>query len=64
VYIPGEPEVRDIDYPSEYGVVFPARLYIYEDGSNRNAVTVVDYTDSKRIHSERTNKTSADDGSL
>ncbi len=64
VYIPGEPEVREFSYPSEYGVVFPARLHIYEDGPNRYSVTVVDYTDSERIHSERTNKTSADDGSL
>ena len=31
MYVPGEPEVRDIAYPSEYGVVFPARLYLYED---------------------------------
>jgi hypothetical protein len=64
MYVPGEPEVRDIAYPSEYGVVFPARLYLYEDGSSRYSVTVVDYTDSRQIHSERTNKTEADDGSL
>ena len=64
MYVPGEPDVRDISYASEYGVVFPARLYSYEDGPNRYFVTVVDYSDSERIHSERTNKTSADDGSL
>ena len=64
MYGPGEPDVRDISYASEYGVVFPARLYSYEDGPNRYSVTVVDYTDSERIHSERSNKTSADDGSL
>jgi len=64
MYVPGEPEVRDISYASEYGVVFPARLYSYEDGPNRYSVTVVDYTDSEEIHSERANKTSADDGSL
>ncbi len=64
MYVPGEPEVRDIAYPSEYGVVFPARLYLYEDGPSRYSVTVVDYTDSRQIHSERTNKTEADDGSL
>ena len=64
MYVPGEPDVRDISYASEYGVVFPARLYSYEDGPNRYSVTVVDYTDSEEIHSERANKTSADDGSL
>ncbi len=64
MYIPGEPDVRDISYASEYGVVFPARMYSYEDGPSRYSVTVVDYTDSEEIHSERNNKTSADDGSL
>ncbi len=64
MYIPGEPDVRDISYASEYGVVFPARMYSYEDGPSRYSITVVDYTDSEGIHSERSNKTSADDGSL
>ncbi len=64
MYIPGEPDVRDISYASEYGVVFPARMYSYEDGPSRYSVTVVDYTDAEEIHSERANKTSADDGSL
>ena len=64
MYVPGEPDVRDISYASEYGVVFPARMYTYEDGPSRYSVTVVDYTNSEEIHSERNNKTSADDGSL
>ena len=61
---PGQPEIEEISYPSEYGVEYPARLYTYEDGPNRYSLTVVDYTDAQRIHSERTNKTSADDGSI
>jgi hypothetical protein len=64
MYVPGEPDVLDIPYASEYGVVFPARMYSYEDGPSRYSVTVVDYADSEGIHSERSNKTSADDGSL
>jgi len=64
MYVPGEPDVRDISYASEYGVVFPARMYSYEDGPSRYSVTVVDYADSEGIHSERSNKTSADDSSL
>ena len=64
MYVPGEPDVRNISYASEYGVVFPARMYSYEDGPSRYSVTVVDYADSEGIHSERSNKTSADDGSL
>ena len=61
---PGQPEVEETSYPSEYGVEYPARLYTYEDDPNRYSLTVVDYSEAQRIHSERTNKTSADDGSI
>lgn len=60
VNLPGTPEVRDITYASEYGAVFPGRVYSLEDGPNRYSVTVIDYTDAERIHAERTNKTEAD----
>ena len=63
--IPGDGlQMHEMTYESEYGVIFPARVYLYEDGEGHYSVTVVDYTDAERIHSERTNKTSADDGSL
>ncbi len=63
--IPGDGlQMHETTYESEYGVIFPARVYLYEDGGGRYSVTVVDYTDAERVHSERTNKTSADDGSL
>ena len=61
---PGQPEFEGISYPSEYGVEYPARVYAYEDDPDRYSLTVVDYSDAQRIHSERTNKTSADDGSI
>lgn len=64
MYGPGEPEIQKVSYLSEYGVEFPANVYTYEDGPIHYSLTVVDYTDAKRIHSERSNKTSADDGSL
>ena len=60
IHAPGEFEVTDIDYPSEYGAVFPARVYSYDDGPNRYSVTVVDYTDSRAIHAARPNRTEAD----
>ena len=60
IHTPGEFEVSDIMYPSEYGAEFPARLYSYEDGANLFSVTVVDYTESERIHSERPDRTEAD----
>ena len=59
IFAPGEFEVREIDYPSEYGAVFPARVYSYDEGPNHYSVTVVDYTDAKRIHAARA-RTEAD----
>ncbi len=60
VNLPGEPEVRDIAWDSEYRAVFPGRVYSYSDGGKSYSVTVIDYTDAERIHLERTNKTQAD----
>ena len=59
-----EVAMRETTYDSEYGAVFPARVYSYEDDGGRYSVTVIDFTDAERIHAERSNKTSADDGSL
>lgn len=53
VVFPGEPEVRDIDYSTEYGITLPGRVYSYDDGANRYSVTVVDYSDTERKHAER-----------
>jgi hypothetical protein len=60
----GELEMRETTYDSEYGAVFPSRVYSHEDGESRYSITVVDFTDAEEIHAERANKTSADDGSL
>ena len=59
IYTPGEFQLEDTSFASEYGATFPAHLYSYEDGGNRFTVTVVDYTDSLRIHTERA-RTEAD----
>ena len=60
IYTPGEFQVEEIDFASEYRATFPARVYSNEDDAgNRFSVTVVDYTDSLRIHTERA-RTEAD----
>ena len=60
IHTPGEFQVEEISYASEYRATFPARVYSYEDaGGNRFSVTVVDYTDSLSIHTERA-RTEAD----
>jgi len=60
IQAPGEFEIQDTTYASEYGAVFPARIYSYADGENRYSVTVVDYTDARNIHAARPDRTEAD----
>jgi hypothetical protein len=60
VNLPGEPKVQEITWPSEYGAMFPGRVYAYAQGPNRYSVTVIDYTDAERIHAERPNKNDAE----
>src|SRR4026207_723120 len=49
---PGQPKVETITWDSEYGAKFPGRIYRWEEGRTRYSVTVVDYSDAERIHSE------------
>lgn len=49
---PGQPTVQEITWPSEYGMVFPGRVYAVQQGPNRYSVTVIDYTDAEKKYSE------------
>lgn len=53
VNFPAEPTVRDITYPTEYGITLPGRIHSFQDGATRYSVTVVNYADVQRIHQER-----------
>ena len=59
IFTPGLLEMHETTFDSEYGAVIPARVYRYDDGPNHYSVTVRDYTEAQRIHSER-DKTEAD----
>jgi len=52
VNFPSEPEVREFDYASEFDATFPGRVYTARVGDNTYSVTVVDFTESERIHAE------------
>ena len=60
VNFPAEPVIEEISYPSEYGAVFPGRVYTARNGDNVYSVTVIDYRDAEAIHLARTNSTEAD----
>ena len=53
VNFPGEPNVQDITYPTEYGISLPGRIYSVERGPNRYSVTVVEYSGAEKIHTVR-----------
>ena len=57
INLPGEPEISDIDYTSEYGAVYPARRYLAARSGERYSVTVVNFTAAKVSHDEPDDKT-------
>ena len=56
VNFPSEPKVQNITYTTEYGITLPARVYSSAEGRNRYSVTVVDFTETEKIHAERSKK--------
>lgn len=42
VNFPGEPTIREMSYPTEFGITLPARVYTVEAQGSRYSVTVVD----------------------
>jgi hypothetical protein len=50
---PGEPKVEETTWESEYEATFPARVYSVDTDRGRYSMTVIDYRDAERIHTER-----------
>jgi hypothetical protein len=57
VNFPGEPEIREFIYTSEYAAMMPAQVYTVADDSGRYSVTVVDYTNAEQALRERPDDT-------
>jgi hypothetical protein len=53
VNFPGQPNVRDIMYKTQYGIMLPGQLYSVDQGASHYSVTVVDYADAQKIHTAR-----------
>ena len=51
--MPGQPNVESIQWPSEYGLVFPGRVYRATRGAERYSITVIDYNDAEKRYSEK-----------
>lgn len=50
ITFPGQPTVQEITWPSEYGAVFPGRVYSVRQGMSSYSVTVIDYAQSEKLH--------------
>ncbi len=50
---PGQPQVMETTWASEFGAELPARVYAAEVGPSRYTVTVADYGHAERILSEK-----------
>lgn len=61
IVFPGKPTVQTITWPSEYGAVFPGRVYSVQQGPSRYSVTVIDYRDAEAIHAKIDKAPSFDD---
>lgn len=61
VNFPGDPEIREFSYTSEFNAIFPGRVYSAEIGTNTYSVTVVHFADAERIH-DAMDKTIAQSG--
>jgi len=53
ISFPGQPEITDTTWVSQYGAILPARIYSGKDGASRFTVTVVDYNPVERLLTER-----------
>jgi len=62
VSFPGDPTIEEINYPTEYRITLPGRVYSYEDGGSLYSVTVVDYNDAIDIHNSRNEACQASGG--
>ncbi len=55
--------MRETTHRSAFDAIFPARVYTVERDTGAYSITVVDYRESERIHSERTDRTEANSSS-
>ncbi|MET0211479.1 MAG: hypothetical protein ABW292_00665 [Vicinamibacterales bacterium] len=53
VNMPGQPKVEKIEWPSEYGLVFPGRVYTAMKGAEKYSITVIDYSDAEKRYNEK-----------
>ena len=53
VNMPGQPKVETIQWPSEYGLVFPGRVYTAMRGKEKYTITAIDYSDAEKRYAEK-----------
>jgi hypothetical protein len=56
VDFPGQPQITDTSWMSEYGYILPGRVHSAAMGGGRYSMTVVDYTGVERLGMERSER--------
>jgi hypothetical protein len=56
ISFPGQPTVRETTWLSEQGIAMPARVYSVDGARGKFSVTVADYRDAEKLHTERSAK--------
>lgn len=64
VNFPAQPQVKDIQYKTEYSLTLPGRVYSASDGPSRYSVTVVDYSPAEKMHADRVKSCQAELGDV
>ena len=53
VNMPGQPKVETIQWPSEYGLTFPGRVYSAMRGAEKYSITAIDYSDAEKRYYDK-----------
>ena len=53
VNLPGQPTVRPVPFPTEFGITLTGHEHVYQNGKTRYSVTMVDYSNIQKMHADR-----------
>jgi hypothetical protein len=53
INVAGQPQVREITWPTEYGMEMSGRVYSFARGAERYSLTAIDYRDAERKYYEK-----------
>jgi hypothetical protein len=52
INFPTQPKIENITFPTEYRLNLPGKIYSASEGPGKFSVTVIDYTNAAKVHTE------------